>query len=648
MVQLSRRQGLQGLVAASAMVAWPFSAQAQDSRPLAMELFLRPGQLGNVQLSPDGTALLALRSVEGRSNLVVIDLQTQTSKLLTGYRQVDVSGARWINNSRILYTLGSRNTDVGFARRGFFSVNKDGSDPRDPKDTDSGVQFVARGAQADKNLVIVAETEGDGRHQALFRMDLLTSRRQRLSTGAPGHVEAWALDRQDQPRACITRTKDMNATFWIRPEPNGEWKALHNWTVHDPGVDLEGIDADEQLYVLHTPAGRDEQVLGRIDLRKAEWATEPLVALQGYDVTAGAVRFDTQGNLRSVFFQADRPRVMHADAKLDALQTAMEKEFPDSTVTLSPDAALRRVLVSVSSDVDPGRYFLYEEGAPLKLVGTSRPWLDPKRLAKTRFFRYTARDGLSIPAQLTLPPGAKPGEKHPLLVLHYGGPHVRAIAWGFDPMVQFLASRGYAVFMPAPRMSTGWGWRHHKAGWKQWGLGMQDDVTDGVLQLVKEGVADRDRLAIMGASYGGYLTMMGLAKNPELWRCGINWVGVTDIEHKFFSWVDYAGSDFAEHLMPHMVGDPVKDLEQLRRTSPVRRVAEIQAPVLLAYGGTDRRVPLVNGLAMRDALAAAGKPHEWVLYPDEGHGFNAPAAKRDFWTRIEKFLAEHMAPRAAG
>ncbi|WP_374661658.1 prolyl oligopeptidase family serine peptidase [Inhella sp.] len=657
---LSRRRMLGGLSAGALTVA-PGSLLAQEpprppSAPLRIDQFLVPPMLYGAQLSPDGQSLLTTRRVEGRRNLVVMDLATRKSFMLTRFKRVDVAAPMWLNNERILFNLSNRITDVGFVRPGLFSVNKDGSDLRRPQDwpddampvAPSLTRFVARGAQADRNRIIAAKSESKGRHQALFRYDLLSGRMERLSLGAPGQVVDWAIDADDQPRAAITRTADFQWALWIRPLPEGEWTAMRRWGPEEPGVSLEAIDADEKLYLLHTPAGREEQVLATIDLRRAAWSEEPLLALQGVDLLPGAVRLDLRNRLRSVHYEADRPGVLHAEPKLDALQKAMEKEFPGAVVHLSASESMEQSVVWVSNDNDPGRLFLYrEEGHRLEALGAARPWIRPQAMARTRFLRYAARDGLSIPAQLTLPPGAQPGQKHPLVVLHYGGPHVRAIRWGYDPMVQFLASRGYAVFMPAPRMSTGWGWKHHKLGWKQWGLAMQDDVTDGVMHLVKEGVADRDRLALMGASYGGYLTMMGLVKNPELWRCGVNWVGVTDPDFMYVNWTDFAGSDSAEYMLPRMLGDPKQDREQFAQTSPVRRAAEIQAPVLLAYGAADRRVPLINGERMRDALVAAGKAHEWVVYPDEGHGFRHPTHLRDFWLRIERFLGEHMAPRGA-
>jgi dipeptidyl aminopeptidase/acylaminoacyl peptidase len=171
---------------------------------------------------------------------------------------------------------------------------------------------------------------------------------------------------------------------------------------------------------------------------------------------------------------------------------------------------------------------------------------------------------------------------------------------------------------------------------------MQDDVTDGVKDLIARGIADPKRICLAGASYGGYLTMMGLVKDPDLYRCGINWIGVTDPELMYVEWTDFAASNSREVSLPVLLGHPRIDAEQFARTSPIKRAAEIKAPVLMAYGGSDRRVPIVNGERMRDALRAAGREAEWVVYPDEGHGWLREDNNLDFWRRVEAFLGKHM------
>ena len=223
-------------------------------------------------------------------------------------------------------------------------------------------------------------------------------------------------------------------------------------------------------------------------------------------------------------------------------------------------------------------------------------------MSERKFVRYPARDGLLIPAWLTIPKGSS-GKNLPLVVNIHGGPFVRGHGYGFDADAQFLASRGYAVLQPEFRGSPGYGQRLFSAGLKQWGLAMQDDISDGVAWLARDGIADKGRVCLMGGSYGGYATLWGLIKEPDAYRCGVASVAVTDIH----------------------------------------QAEKLKAPVLLAFGGSDQRVPIKHGNEFRSALDKHGKTYEWVVYSDEGHGFNKDENSFDFYRRVDAFLKKHLA-----
>jgi len=308
------------------------------------------------------------------------------------------------------------------------------------------------------------------------------------------------------------------------------------------------------------------------------------------------------------------------------------------------------VLVQSYSDVVPAIYSLYNtQTGQLSKIADVRPDIKPAQMGRQQFVRYKARDGLEIPALLTLPAGGATS-KLPMVVLVHGGPYVRGASWGWNPVSQFLASRGYAVLEPEFRGSLGFGIKHFKAGFKQWGLAMQDDIADGVQWAVGKGIADGSRVCIAGASYGGYATLMGLVKDPGLYKCGINWVGVTDIKLLYnggWTFTNDTSDEFKAYGMPDMIGDPVRDAAQLEATSPIAQAARIRQPVLLAYGGVDRRVPINHGTQFRDALMKTNKDVEWVEYPVEGHGWALEKNTIDFWSRVERFLDRNIGPGAA-
>jgi dipeptidyl aminopeptidase/acylaminoacyl peptidase len=251
-----------------------------------------------------------------------------------------------------------------------------------------------------------------------------------------------------------------------------------------------------------------------------------------------------------------------------------------------------------------------------------------------------------MPAYLTLPPGERKTQL-PLVVLVHGGPWARGASWAWNGEVQFLATRGYAVLQPEFRGSTGFGQRHFRAGFKQWGLAMQDDLADAARWAIAQGVADASRVAIAGASYGGYAALMGLVKDPELFRCAVSWVGVSDLNLLYSATWDDISPDFKRWGMPALLGDREKDAALLKANSPLTHAARIKNPLLMAYGGADHRVPIEHGRRLYEAIKGHNKNLEWVLYDKEGHGWALPETRVDFWGRVERFLARHIGPDQA-
>src|SRR5258708_4212692 len=229
-----------------------------------------------------------------------------------------------------------------------------------------------------------------------------------------------------------------------------------------------------------------------------------------------------------------------------------------------------------------------------------------------------------------------------MVVVVHGGPYVGGDVWQWHPEVQFLASRGYAVLQPNFRGTTRYGWKHYSVGRKQWGLAMQDDITDGVQWVIAQGVADPNRICIYGASYGGYATMMGLARTPDLFKCGINYVGVTDLPLWLTATWSDLGDEYLRYTAPQQIGDPDRDAERLKSTSPVNLASSMKAPVLMAYGSEDVRVPIEHGTRMKSALERSGRSFQWIVGDGEGHGFQKLENQVMFYGAMEKFLDENI------
>jgi dipeptidyl aminopeptidase/acylaminoacyl peptidase len=383
-------------------------------------------------------------------------------------------------------------------------------------------------------------------------------------------------------------------------------------------------------------------------------------AIYTYDIKAGKlgelVAGSAQVDLDSLIFnrakralvginyEGDKPGYVWLDPDLARLQKTVDQALPDTFNAIQiANENPHRAVVTAYSDVKAGALFLLDvDKLTLSELAKTRPWLDPKQMAERKPLRYTARDGLEIPAYLTLPSGSA-DKKPPLVVVIHGGPWVRGFTWGFDTFAQFFASRGYAVLEPDFRGSAGHGWKLLSAGFKQWGLAMQDDITDGVEWLIKRDIVDKDRICLFGGSYGGYATLWGLIKTPDLYRCGVAYVAVTDLNLLLdFDWSDLTRSNFLDFGAKDVIGDPQKEAEKFRSVSPLVNAEKLKAPVLLAYGGRDGRVPIKHGKELRAALDKYGKTYEWVVYDDEGHGFNKDENRFDFYRRVDAFLKKYL------
>ncbi len=251
-------------------------------------------------------------------------------------------------------------------------------------------------------------------------------------------------------------------------------------------------------------------------------------------------------------------------------------------------------------------------------------------MATLDLHRIKARDGLDLPVWVTMPRG-KAQASRPAVVLVHGGPWVRGTHWRWNADAQFLASRGYVVIEPEYRGSTGFGRAHFRAGFKNWGTTMQDDVADAVRWAAGNGLIDGKRVCVAGASYGGYATLMGAIRYPELYRCGVAWVAVSDPRLLFEPiWRSDIPREARQYSMPAMIGDPVKDAVLLKAAAPVEHAGEIKIPILMAFGELDRRVPIDHGRRMRAAMQAAGQQPEYIVYDGEGHGWLKVENRIDF------------------
>jgi dipeptidyl aminopeptidase/acylaminoacyl peptidase len=336
------------------------------------------------------------------------------------------------------------------------------------------------------------------------------------------------------------------------------------------------------------------------------------------------------------------PEQVYLDERWKGIMAGIDQALPGAIngITSIDEEETVGVVVSYTSQ-QPPVYYLYDfENNALEWLADSRPWIKAEQMAEIKPIEFTSRDGMTMHGYLTVPKGSD-GKNLPLVMHPHGGPEARD-GWYFNPAIQFLANRGYAVLQVNFRGSTGFGHEHWKSSKKQWGQTMQNDVTDAVMWAIDQGVADKGRVCIYGGSYGGYATMAGLTFTPDLYQCGINYVGVTDLPLLFKTAPDAWGASMER--FKDMVGDPKKEKEFLEEWSPSNHADKIKAPVFMAYGLNDPRVNIRHARVMEDAMEDNNVEFELMVKKDEGHGFRKTENQHDFYGRMETFLAENLNP----
>jgi dipeptidyl aminopeptidase/acylaminoacyl peptidase len=632
-----------------------FDLQAAEA-PTPVEDFFRLPQYASMRISPDGKHIAALAPVNGRQNLVVLDVPPKAARALSAFEGKDVVWFEWLNDKRLLLRTGSIATRDSESRGGgIFAVDADGGESRllvegsDERLT-GGMRAVYRGMGIvrtipDTDDFIGQEYVSDSFKTSageLFRIDSRTGRRTSIGVGKPeaADQERWVVDRRGVARVLVALDKTMTR-IWYRASAESPWQKLDDApTLEMRWTPLAVAEDDATLYV-SSRVGRDKAAIVRYDPAKRAFGE---VVAQHPQVDLEQLVMD-HGNAVGVVYDADRIGTAMFYPGLARLQSTVDAAFPGAVNVMSWSHDRSLVLVSSFSDVSPGSFYLLEaKKGRMEFLADRAPWIKAKDMSPMKPVRYAARDGLEIPAYLTVPRKSA-GKALPLIVDVHGGPWVDGNTWIFDPEVQFFASRGYAVLQPNFRGTDRYGWKHLHASYGQWGLAMQDDITDGVKWAVEQGIADPKRVCIYGASYGGYAVMMGLAKTPELYRCGVDYVGVTDIPLMLtMTWSDTSRSEISIEHMKMMIGDPGRDAKRLAETSPVNLATRIKAPVLMAYGAADVRVPIEHGTRMKSALEKAGVKYQWMAMEGEGHGFRDPANQKAFYEAVEKFFAENLGP----
>jgi len=598
---------------------------------IPLEDFFRKPDKSTPRISPDGSHLAYLSPWERRMNLFVTDLRTGRTTRVTRATDRDIEGHVWANDDRILYAR-DQGGDENFR---LFAVGRDGSEPLDLTPFEGVKCAIVDELEQVDDEVLFQMNRRDPRVFDVYRLDVRTGE-MALVAENPGNVQQWVTDHEGRLRLAVT-TDGVNTSLLFRSIERDPWRTVATYDFKEYARPFLFTFDNRGLYVASN-VGRDRLALFEYDLEEGR---ETRLIFEHPEVDIAQPLFSRpRKKLTAVAFETDRVRLAFLDERRRRIQEFLDERLPGrQNLVVSHSRDERSYVVHSGSDRTMGSFHLLDtEKLELSSLFDVSPWLDEEAMAPMRPVRYKSRDGMAIHGYLTAPP--RPGDGGlPLVVRPHGGPWARD-SWGFNPENQFLASRGYAVLQMNFRGSAGFGRRFLEAGFGEWGLSMQDDVSDGVRWAVREGIADPARVAIYGGSYGGFAALSGLTRTPELYACGISYVGVSNL----FTWIASIPPYWTPYLemLHEMVGHPERDAERLRRTSPFFNAERIRAPLLVAQGANDPRVPKRESDQIVEALRGRGVPVEYLVKANEGHGFLNEENRFDLYRAVERFLGEHL------
>lgn len=635
---------------------------------LPVEVFARTPDTARARLSPDGKRLAFLRDSGKFTTVHVLDIDQnklfrldQDEALVLNEAKKEAESITWVGNKRLVIT-----TSVWGMIYGVVAANWDGTQPaaisgyEDNKIAVSNRKFFARDVihvfhDKDQNILMIDDHLGaPGRRD---RPDVIkvntVSGKPVIEEKNPGEVARWGIDFDGVVRFGILSHGEQTGAIY-RDKAKTPWRTILPLAKRRGEMRPLGFDgANDRVFVAALTKERRwapfplDPVTGELG--------EPLLSDPEYDIfpdrfspsmggvpLVGPIFSRRKKALTGIRYYTETARIKWLDREYAGYQQALDKSQPD-TVNLFVDEAAdgKRQLWFSYSDQNPGVYSLLDvEKRLIKPLARCRTSINPEQMARTFGIKYHARDGLLIHGYLTVPVGHGLDEKLPLVVMPHGGPWVRDI-WGFDPLVQLLANRGYAVLQMNYRGSTGYGDELYQEARKQIGGKIQDDIEDAAQWAISAGVADPARVAIMGMSYGGYSTLFALGRSPGLYRCGISFAGVTDWPAMYED-SDVAENKSAKRYWREQIGDPNGD--ELKAISPIHFADKITAPVLIIQGKRDARVPQDQAKRMIAALEKAGNKPESLFLPDVGHNYGDPKDRLKIYQAMVDFLEKHLGP----
>lgn len=614
------------------------------------EIFFGNPEYAGAQISPDGKYISFIKPLSGTMNIWVkgVDEPFSAARPMTNDQTRPVRSYFWSRDGKYILFVQDKGGDENFNVYAVNPADKPAANspvPAARNITDAkGIRAIIQAVpKADPDVIYVGMNDRDKAWHDLYKVKISTGERTLISQNND-RLQGMVFDNNDKLRLAV-RSPQNGDTEILRIEPDGKATKIYDCNAFETCSPIAFHKDNKRVY-LQTNKGDNkdliELALLDVDTGKVETVeSDPLgkVDLGGVNIS------DVTHELIATIYTDEKNRIYWKDKSFQKDYESIKKKLGDREISFNSSTADEmKFVIATYSDVDPGTVWLFDRKTKnLSTLYQVREKLDRSALAPMKAIKYKSSDGLEVPAYLTLPKGVEP-KNLPVVVFPHGGPWGRG-NWGYSTFPQFLANRGYAVLQPNFRASTGYGKKFLNAGNNQWGEKMQDDITWGVKYLIEQGIADPKRVGIMGGSYGGYATLAGLTFTPDVYSAAVAIVAPSNLQTLLESIPPYWEAIRA--VFYKRMGDPntPEGLAQMKRQSPLYSADKIKTPLMIVQGANDPRVNKREADQIVIALRDRKYPIEYLVAPDEGHGFARPVNNMAMIAAAEKFLAKHLGGR---